>query len=322
MKLDLAEKIAKTVLYEGYILYPYGPSSLKNQQRWTFGSLCPQTYSQNQDHGTEAWSMQTDCLVVGDPNTSLDIRVRFLHLFSRTVAERTWQEAVEREIPITGLKLNELCAQQQTHLISFASSQTFLPGAQGGIEQRGLQGVVKISACEVEKNLYSVLVQVQNLTGSNEDILCGPLSKEEALMQSFLSTHTLLSTENGSFPSLLDPPESMREVAAARKNIGTWPVLIGDPSISNTAPIMLSSPIILYDFPQIAPESPSDLFDATEIDEILSLRIMTLSENEKREMRESDPRTAALLERVESLDSEDLQKMHGILRRLDTHSAD
>ena len=34
---------------------------------------------------------------------------------------------------------------------------------------------------------------------------------------------------------------------------------------------MLSAPIILYDYPQIAPESPGDLFDLTEIDELLTL---------------------------------------------------
>ena len=53
---------------------------------------------------------------------------------------------------------------------------------------------------------------------------------------------------------------------------------------------MLSSPIILYDYPQIAPESPGDLFDGAEIDEILSLRILTLTDDEKSAMRRSDER--------------------------------
>ena len=41
---------------------------------------------------------------------------------------------------------------------------------------------------------------------------------------------------------------------------------------------MLISPIILGDHPAIAPESAGDLFDATEIDEILTLRVMTMTE--------------------------------------------
>ena len=77
---------------------------------------------------------------------------------------------------------------------------------------------------------------------------------------------------------------------------------------------MLSSPIILYDYPQIAPESPGDLFDGAEIDEILSLRIMTMTEEEKREMRESDERARQILERTESLPEEHFMKLHGALR--------
>jgi hypothetical protein len=48
MNLSLVEKIANAVLYEGYILYPYRPSAVKNQQRWNFGALCPRSYSQAQ----------------------------------------------------------------------------------------------------------------------------------------------------------------------------------------------------------------------------------------------------------------------------------
>jgi hydrogenase maturation protease len=79
---------------------------------------------------------------------------------------------------------------------------------------------------------------------------------------------------------------------------------------------MLSSPIILYDYPQVAPESPGDLFDGGEIDEILSLRIMTMTDEEKQEMRDSDERTRKILERTENLPEEQLMKLHGALRGL------
>ena len=109
------------------------------------------------------------------------------------------------------------------------------------------------------------------------------------------------------------PPDQISELAASCKNLGTWPVLVGEPGERDT---LLSSPIILYDYPQIAPESVGDLFDGTEIDEILSLRIMTLTDEEKREMSQSDERARQMLERTETLPVEQLMKLHGVLRNL------
>jgi hydrogenase maturation protease len=122
-----------------------------------------------------------------------------------------------------------------------------------------------------------------------------------------------LGTNNCEFISLLDPPEELRQLASSCQNIGTWPVLVGEAGRRDT---LLSSPIILYDYPRIAPESTGDLFDGTEIDEILSLRIMTLTEREKREMRESDDRARQILERTETMPPEQLMKLHGVFRSL------
>lgn len=126
------------------------------------------------------------------------------------------------------------------------------------------------------------------------------------------STHTILNVRDGEFVSSLDPPETLREAVAACENTGTWPVLVGEEGARDT---MLSSPIILYDYPQIAPESAGDLFDGTEIDEILTLRIMTLTDEEKREMRGSDDRARQILERTEMLPVEQLMKLHGALKK-------
>jgi len=139
------------------------------------------------------------------------------------------------------------------------------------------------------------------------------MDREQALLRSLASTHTILGIQDGTFVSAVDPPESLRELAAHCQNIGTWPVLLGEEGQRDT---MLSSPIILYDYPQIAPESSGDLFDGTEIDEILSLRIMTMTDDEKREMRQSDERARQILERTETLPVEQLMKLHGALRGL------
>jgi hydrogenase maturation protease len=130
-------------------------------------------------------------------------------------------------------------------------------------------------------------------------------------MQSLVSTHTVLGVHGGEFVSLLETPDEFQSAARTCQNIGAWPVLVGEMNERN---LMLSSPIILYDYPKIAPESAGDLFDGTEIDEILGLRILTLTEEEKREMRCLDERTRKILERIEALPRKQWKEMHGTLR--------
>src|SRR5262249_22073217 len=135
--------------------------------------------------------------------------------------------------------------------------------------------------------------------------------RDEALTRSLVSTHTILNVRGGKFISLLDPPESLREIAGSLRNIGTYPVLVG---AEGERDAMLSSPIILYDYPQIAPESAGDLFDGTEMEEMLALRSLTLTDEEKREIRDGDERARRILERIESLPAERLMKLHGVAR--------
>ena len=121
----------------------------------------------------------------------------------------------------------------------------------------------------------------------------------------------VLGVEPGRFVSLTDPPDSRRAEASACRNEGVWPVLIGDGP--EDAGLLLGSPIILPDFPQIAPQSPGDLFDGTEIDEILSLRILTMTDAEKAEAK-ADARARAILERTEALSHEQFAALHGAWR--------
>ena len=147
----------------------------------------------------------------------------------------------------------------------------------------------------------------------------GPVSRDDALLRSLVSTHAILGVERGAFVSLADPPESCREAAAVCRNVGAWPVLVGEEGRSD---MMLSSPIILYDYPRVAPESAGDLFDGTEIDEILSLRIMTLTDAEKDQMASVDPRAGDLLARTEALARDQLMGLHGTFRGLRPVSAE
>jgi len=341
---SLVERVAAAVLYEGYVLYPYRPSSVKNQQRWNFGVVCPESYCVTQK-GTEAALMQTQCLLIANETTRLSVSVKFLQLIAREVAASvasdstkesasfqpvssleydgrlysTWQEAVEREVGPISINLAD--TKQKTESLEFVfppetsieelrSSDRSEVIGQIARRQSELSGSVSIevSAFSSSSSALKLTIQVRNTTPFAD---ADKKSRDEALLDSFVSTHTILNVENGEFVSLLDPPSEFSEAASECQNVGTYPVLIG---VGGEKDCMLSSPIILYDYPQIAPESPGDLFDGTEIDEILTLRILTLTDEEKREIRASDERARKLLERTEMLPLEQFMKLHGAMK--------
>lgn len=268
MNFEPLEKIAGAVLYEGFLLYPYRRTSVKNQQRWHFGTLGP-------IGGNDPTEMQTECLVevasvAAGADTAVDLRIRFL------------QDEIERILDFPRLQ-----AGTEDRSIPFA----FAP----------LEGRVDLRWTRVSEQLFRLTVRMLNV--SHEP---GPAS-------AMLSAHTLLAVEHGAFVSLLDPPEQYRGAAATCCNLRTWPVLAGNEGDRH---LMLSSPIILYDYPQIAPESQGDFFDGTEIDEMLTLRVLTLSEQEKAELRAGAEEGRRILERVEGLPAEQVAKLHGAIRGL------
>ena len=328
--MDAAAKIAETVLYEGYLLWPYRRSALKNRKRWTFGGVYPCAYSEA-GHADDAWLMQTQCLVDGE-RAAVEVRVRFLHVIERKVARRTergledvdeltvagerylsWDEAAEREVAVPGLELDALAATPHRAEIAVPAgrAEEELAGPDGEPagaivrSWRALAGEVEILAEPLSDGLHRLTVRISNATpwvGGD---------REDALRQTFCSTHTALRATGGKFVSLTDPPSALRAAAEACENVGTWPVLVGDEERRDT---LLSSPIVLSDFPQIAPESPGDLFDGTEIDQLLILNVLGLTDEEREEMRASDPRARAILDRCASLSPEELLRLHGAIR--------
>jgi len=145
----------------------------------------------------------------------------------------------------------------------------------------------------VEGDVFRLTVRVENRTAQGALV---PTDRGHALLQSLISTHAVLGLRRGEFFSLCDPPPPLRDAAAACCNRGAWPVLVGEVGRRDA---MLSAPIILYDYPRVAPESPGDFFDGTEVDELLTLRVLTLTEEEKREARAAGGRARALLDRTE-----------------------
>ncbi len=340
MNTAAADRIAKAVLYEGYMLYPYRPSAVKNQQRFNFGVVYPQAFSEAQK-GMEPWTMFTECLVRGNPQSKIEAQVRFLQLVERSVEEvvagssgtsakfspvrnlavddrnfHSWQEAVECQVDIAPTDLETLARDPIQRPFQLATSTTEEPihDASGVLRGRivrsqySIDGSVHVATHPVSEGVSKIVVRVQNVTEESPIV-----NREHALARSLVSAHVVIGVESGEFISLLDPPDTLRAAAEGCHNQGVYPVLVGEEGRRDT---ILASPIILYDYPQIAPESAGDLFDGTEIDEILSLRIMTMTDEEKREMRESDERARQMLERTENMPTEQFMKLHGALRGL------
>lgn len=334
---DQARRVADAILYEGYLLYPYHGAAQKNQVRFQFGVLMPPGYRELDP--SEPSACQTECLLECDNEAQVLIGVRFLQLLRRTVQQvdpatgalrdvralrvdgaeySPWDEATEREHQVTVAVADLLDRDVDLPLyIEPGESGEDLTDSAGRLAGHltrrwtALYGVIRVHAERVG-GPYGALrlhVRIENHTEPRTP----PQGRDDALRYALISAHTLIRVPGGTFISMTEPPRWAAAEVATCVNIGTWPVLAGPPECAD---LMLSSPVILYDHPEIAPESAGDLFDATEIDEILTLRTLALSDAEKQAIRATDARAAELLDRVDGLPPEMLEKMHGAIRYL------
>jgi hypothetical protein len=308
MNRELVDKIVNAVLYEGYILYPYRASSKKNQrERFTFGRVYPKEYSGAQN-GREPSLMQTECLVCNESHdAALEVIVRFLQPLARKTGEEVWLEAIEREVKLAPVLLNR--PVKRVHEFTFPAARSVVKEVTRSNEM--ICGRIELETHSLEQSVVKISARVFNET----PVPIEAHNQDAVLMRTFASTHTILHAPGGKFVSLLDPDPACVEFAGACRNIGTWPVLVGDKEKCDHD-AMLSSPIILYDYPQIAPESAGELFDSTEIDELLTLRVQTLTDTEKIEMQHVDEQARKILQRAENLRPEKFLKMHGTLREV------
>jgi hypothetical protein len=336
MSFERARQVADAVLYEGYVLYPYRASARKNQVRWQFGVAVPRSWSDA--GGCEHWWVQTECLIEVDTAVRVAGKVRFLQVQRRTIEQAVdpaatafravecleaggrlwlpWDEAVEREVDVVEPAAADLNGAEREVAFAFPASRQVetIRGTDGAPLGRcvracqAIQGAVRITS-EPNGALQRLRLRVENTTPWTD----ANASREDVIRVALLGVHTLLAVEGGQFVSLLDPPDWAQAAVAACANVRTWPVLVGE---EGERSVMLSSPIILYDYPRIAPESPGDLFDATEIDEILTLRTLTLTDDEQREARATDARAAEIIDRVTTMPPEILERLHGAVRSL------
>jgi hypothetical protein len=336
MTLDQARAVADAVLYEGYLLYPYRASSSKNRSRWQFGVLGPPRASTDSFGEQPAMTMQ--CLLEQPADASapstVTVHLRFLQLQTRSVEQLvgggyvpveelvvdgrsllSWQEAAECEVELAPYCLDDvLCGGAEP-----TEQQVRVPGGEeveavldadgtpvGRLVRRraALAGTVRIAA-EADDGYARLTVAVRNTCP--EEVA----GKDEATAVSLIGAHLLLVADGSCFVSLLEPPDGAGAAAARCSQDRCYPVLAGP---AGTRDVVLGSPIILYDHPEIAAESAGALFDSTEIDEILTLRVMTMTDAEKQEARATDPRAAELIDRCDAMSPDTLARLHGVLR--------
>jgi hypothetical protein len=331
--MDHARQVADAILYEGYLLYPYRASAQKNQERFQFGVLMPPGYAQV-DPG-EPVSSQTECVLEPKSAVELTARIRFLQLRRRTVLAAPgfaeagslrvggteyvpWDEAAEHEHEVT-VPLGELLSggAEFPFIVPGGLDEEDLAGPDGQLAGRlvrrwqTLSGVIRLTAERLPGPYGALRVQ---LTVANRSEVAWPLTRRaDGLPFALVAAHSLISVPGGRFLSMTDPPEWAAPIVSGCVNTATWPVLGGP---AGCAELILSSPVILYDHPEIAAESAGQLYDSTEIDEILTLRTLTLTDAEKQQARDTDPRAAELLDRLDHLPPEMLERMHGAIRYL------
>jgi hypothetical protein len=275
--IDQVRAIADAVLYEGFLLFPYRKDALKNQLPWQFGVLMPQGYSDS----SEPTSLRSE-MVLCHGDGAVEVVVRFL--------QSTGDGPMEREMSVH---------------VDLRQAQT-----KHSFEVEHLRGTLTVDTRPAENDTLKLALELHNTTATHSTA-----DRNEALQSAFISAHALVTADDAVFASLLDPPEWAKAAVGRCTNERVFPVLSGVPAdeAKQTAKTILVSPIILYDFPQIAKASTTHTFDATEIDELLVLSVASLTDQEKSAARSAHPYVRELVERADALDSDTLATLHGEL---------
>jgi len=290
--------------------------------------------------------MRAECVFEHHGQPAVEVTVRFLQVQRRrtdgaagdvpapdtSVQDATgadegvpavWDEAVEREVTVTvsgEALLGDGTVSRFT--VPGGTDLEMMAGARVARRREPLTGSVSVRATplpgpwQAARLTVRVTNESDGAAGGSSPAGEAAASREEALPGALVAAHVVITVSGGSFLSMTDPPEWASAQVAACQNKGCWPVLAGP---EGGRQVMLAAPIILPDHPQVAAESPGELYDGTEIDEILTLRTLALSDEEKAAARATDPRAAALIDRVDAMDAPTMAQLHGTIRAMTAH---
>ena len=279
------EELVRSLLYEGYALYPYTPG-VKNATPTPFGIVYPPAYT---DAQPAAFSMlRLEAVLAAGPDARLDGTVLFL----QASGER--HEAEERSLELGPVSVAELARAPLRERFSFPT--------EGG----ELSGRIAMRAELLGGELARLRLCVHNETEMRADP--AEVTRGEALHHSLISTHPLVEVEGGRFVSPLERQGAEGEAALASEPVNTFPVLLGDRDAA-----VLGAAIMLPDHPELAPESLGNLFDNTEIEEALLLHVHALTDDERREIGGQDSAVREMIERAEATTGDDILGLHGRL---------
>lgn len=328
---DRARRVADAVLYEGYLLFPYRSDAGKNRYRWQWGVVVPHAQAAMAEV-TEPWEVGCDLLVAGPLDGRVQATVRFLHVEERRVEERrdgewvrvestevgedllvSWDEGAESEVDAPVASVADLREGAVVPIALDERDHSEHPEGRTDLRIRRvrepLSGTLRLSAEAAGDDLHRLRIRVDNRTAWSDT----EAPRDAVLRRSFVGCHVMLGAEGCEFASLLDPPGHAADAAATCRNEGLYPVLAGEPGQTD---LVLASPIILYDHPETADETEGDSFDATEIDELLSLTVASLSDDEKRRARATDPKAREIVDRADAMPPEILERLHGTIRSM------
>lgn len=287
MNLDAIRAVANAVLYEGYMLYPYRRSALKNRsQGWSFGTLLPPKYVQ--ENPGESDRLQAQLVLLANEDSVITAEARFLQLGESATGV---------------LERNVIARRPLREVVHTATNVEFSFGPDGSTICEPIAGSIQINT-ETSDQWSKLSVRISN----QSQLPQAGLNRDQALTRALIAAHAVVTVEGGEFISLLDPPDELRTLVSNCKQVGIFPVMIGE---EGERKAMLLSPIILYDYPKIAAQSKGDFFDSSEIDEMLSLRVLTLSDSEKDEIRARGGPASQILDRTEALSRAELSGLHG-----------
>lgn len=239
-------------------------AALENEQRFAWGGVYPKGWPEGPSE------LVVQCLVEGDGEPTVDVRARFLQVVRRQLHDVSG-EAVddltvggERQLSRDEAIEREVVAGDGAFRIAAGQEEEDLEGGAGTVVRswEPLAGVLSVVSRQLRPGLRRVTVRVANTAPWDG----APL--EATLRRTLCSTHAVLQARDGAFVSLANPPAELARAAADCRQEGLWPVLAGKTGERRT---MVASPLLLDDHPQMATESPADLFDGGEIEGLLVL---------------------------------------------------
>ena len=268
------EELLRTLLWEGYALYPYTSSATKNATPTPFGIVYPPHYAAGSAGARDSLTLRG--LALASAEAELEAEVRFLQ------SSGSRHQAEERRVRFAAVPLAHLAAEPRTH----------------AFDEDGLQASVRLSAEDLGAGRYAVDLRVENTTV----FAATGAGRAEALAAGLLSTLPFMRLSAGRFASPLEPAEGEHDVLSEN----TFPVLA---TVSDD--VLLGATIMLPEHPQIAPESRGDLFDGTEIEEALLLHVLALSDDERASIARDDPAVRAMIERAAAATPAEILALHG-----------